>query len=66
MGPIKALWWVPEGHRPSIEEAFAKLWHLERFGPSERAFTFKARFPKTGEGGQPLDMQPDPWCAGRA
>ncbi len=44
-GAHQALWWVPLGHRPTVEEGFAKLWHLDRYGPSAYAFTFKARFP---------------------
>jgi hypothetical protein len=40
-----ALWWVPEGHVPSIDDAKARLEHLERHGPSEVAFTFGQRFP---------------------
>lgn len=43
-----ALWWVPAGHRPSSDEGFAKLWHLDRFGPSAYAFTFKSRFASPG------------------
>ncbi len=62
----QALWWVPAGHRPTIDEALAKLWLLDRFGPTPHAFTFKARFPAPGEAGAPVDMQPDPWCMGRA
>ena len=62
----QALWWVPAGHRPTIDEALAKLWLLDRFGPTPHAFTFKARFPAPGEAGMPVDMQPDPWCMGRA
>ena len=38
----------------------------DRFGPSAQAFTFKARFPQPDQAGPPLDMQPDPWCMGRA
>ena len=41
-------------------------WLLDRFGPCEQAFTFKARFPAPGLGGMPIDHQPDPWCLGRA
>lgn len=41
----QALWWVPAGHVPSIEEGLARLWRLDRFGPTPQAFTFKARFP---------------------
>ena len=65
-GHFQALWWVPAGHIPSIEEGLAKLWHLDRFGPTPHAFTFKARFPVPGAVGGPNDMNPDPWCVGRA
>ena len=36
-----ALWWVPAGHRPSIDEAKKRLAHLAAHGPSAFAFTFK-------------------------
>ena len=29
-----ALWWVPEGHVPSVQEAQERLAHLEAHGPS--------------------------------
>lgn len=32
------LWWVPAGHRPSLEEALARLAHLEAHGDSDHAF----------------------------
>jgi hypothetical protein len=38
------LWWVPEGHEPTVEEAKERLAHLEQHGPSPYAFTFKASF----------------------
>lgn len=65
-GAYQALWWVPAGHRPTIDEALAKLWLLDRYGPGPQAFTFKARFPAPGLAGPPVDMNPDPWCVGRA
>ena len=65
-GAYQALWWVPVGHRPSVEEGLAKLWHLEHYGPTQQAFTFKARFPEPGHDVAPVDMQPDPWCLGNA
>ncbi|WCM26089.1 DUF3291 domain-containing protein [Sphingomonas sp. QA11] len=65
-GAYQALWWVPVGAVPTIDEAFARLWLLDRFGPSERAFTFKLRYPAPDAVGVPVDMQPDPWCVGRA
>jgi hypothetical protein len=39
--PYLALWWVPEGHIPTLEEAVARLAHLREHGPSDHAFTFK-------------------------
>jgi hypothetical protein len=32
------MWWVPQGHRPSLEEALARLDHLRDNGDSEHAF----------------------------
>jgi len=40
-GQFLALWWVPEGHIPGIDEAKQRLAHLEANGPSQFAFTFK-------------------------
>ena len=39
------LWWVPRGHRPSIDEAMARLETLRRDGPTAEAFTFRRAFP---------------------
>lgn len=39
------LWWVPQGHRPTIEEAMARLALLRKDGPTPDAFTFRAAFP---------------------
>lgn len=38
------LWWVPGGHRPTVEESIARLEHLQAQGPTPHAFTFKRRF----------------------
>ncbi len=53
-------------HLPTVADALAKLWLLDNFGPSPQAFTFKARFPAPGLAGPPVDMNPEPWCVGRA
>jgi hypothetical protein len=45
------LWWVPAGHVPTPDEAMAKLAHLEAYGPTPDAFTFKTGF---APGGEPL------------
>jgi len=37
-GPRMVLWHVPAGHRPTIEEAKARLDHLAAHGPTEHAF----------------------------
>ena len=38
------LWWVPRGHRPTIEEAKARLEMLRAKGPTAEAFTFRQAF----------------------
>ena len=40
-----ALWWIPAGHAPTVEDGMAKLALLERHGPTPQAFTFKTPFP---------------------
>lgn len=65
-GVFQAIWWVPAGDIPTVSDAFAKLWMVERFGPTQHAFTFTTRFPAPGAVGVPVDHNPDPWCAGTA
>ena len=43
-GSYTALWWVPAGHRPGMDEATKRRAHLEKHGPTQFAFTFKATF----------------------
>lgn len=38
------LWWVPAGHRPSVEEAEGRLECLRVNGPTPAAFTFRTSF----------------------
>lgn len=49
--PVLVLWWVPEGHVPSVEEAISRLEHLRAHGPTASAFTFREPFPPPGEAG---------------
>jgi hypothetical protein len=44
-GTYLALWWVPAGHRPGMDEAKKRLARLEAEGPTPFAFTFQRRFP---------------------
>jgi hypothetical protein len=48
-GVYSALWWVPPGHLPGIDEAKKRLEHLEKHGPTQYAFTFKNVFPADEE-----------------
>ena len=38
------LWWVPEGHQPSVAEAIERLEHLRAHGPTPWAFNFRQAF----------------------
>ena len=44
-GPYTALWWVPSGHIPSVEEAKQRLDYLRAHGETAYAFSFKKPFP---------------------
>jgi Domain of unknown function (DUF3291) len=44
MDVFMALWWVPAGHTPSVEEGMAKLKALAMNGPAAEAFTFRLPF----------------------
>jgi len=41
-GPYFVMWWVPAGHRPTVEEAVERLRHLKDNGPSEFAFGWES------------------------
>ena len=36
------MWWVPAGHRPTIQEAIERLEHLKENGDSEHAFGWES------------------------
>jgi len=48
-GPHLALWWIPAGHIPSIEEAKSRLAYLTERGQSPVAFTFERLHPPPEE-----------------
>ena len=52
-GTYLALWWVPAGHIPTVDEAKERLAYLEKHGPSPFAFTFQTVFHASG-----------PWTSG--
>src|SRR5262249_37274263 len=39
------LWWIPAGTTPTLQDAKERLALLEKFGPTQDAFTFKQPFP---------------------
>jgi hypothetical protein len=41
-GPYFVMWWVPNGHRPSVTEAIARLQRLKDDGPSDFAFGWES------------------------
>lgn len=47
-GPSLVLWWVPAGHRPTLDEARERLGRLAADGPTPAAFTLKVTFPPDG------------------
>lgn len=61
-GAYQALWWVEEDHRPTINEALARLAYLDQHGPSAHAFNFRTTFAQSASPATSLD--PDPHCVG--
>jgi len=62
-GSYMALWWVPVGHIPGVDEAKKRLAYLEKHGPSQFAFTFKSVFAPDEEFQRGIDwssFQPCP------
>lgn len=49
-----ALWWVPQGHVPTVDEAKARIETLRRLGPTAEAFTFRSQFPPPDGAGGPV------------
>ena len=46
--PPLAMWWVPGGYRPTVDESVARLERLWRDGPTPEAFTLKTAFGPDG------------------
>lgn len=58
-GAYQALWWVPAGMIPTIQDGLSRLWLLDHYGPSAHAFTFKERFPAPDGVGSSTPPPPD-------
>jgi hypothetical protein len=62
-GAYVALWWVPAGHIPGIDEAKKRLAYLDAHGPTQFAFGFQSILPPDEEFQQAIDwssFQPCP------
>ncbi|HET7901278.1 MAG TPA: DUF3291 domain-containing protein [Candidatus Nanopelagicales bacterium] len=46
--PSLVLWWVEDGHSPSLEEAHERLLRLEADGPTPGGFTMRTAFTADG------------------
>ncbi len=43
--PHYCLWWVPEGHQPTVAEGRARLEHYQKHGATAESFWFSQLFP---------------------
>jgi hypothetical protein len=59
-GAYMALWWVPQGHIPTVEEGKDRLDYLRSHGETAYAFSFKQTFPAPDAGNEPLTQIPEP------
>ncbi len=50
------LWWVPNGHRPTVTEAAERLAMLRNKGASPEAFTFREAFPSPDAAAKASDL----------
>jgi hypothetical protein len=57
-----ALWWVPDGHRPTPHEARTRLAHLNDHGPTPHAFTFRTPFSPPASGHRVVSPADDWLC----
>jgi hypothetical protein len=62
-GAYSALWWVPEGHVPGIDEAKRRVAHLDMHGPTEFAFSFNSVIPPDDAYQQGIDWSSFVPCA---
>lgn len=53
----QALWWVPVGHRPGVDEAQERLLHLRTHGSTPEAFSFARPFGPDGTSWAPPEQE---------
>lgn len=52
--PHYCLWWVPDGHLPTVKEGRERLEHYQAHGPTPQAFWFSQCFPAPELEGVPV------------
>jgi hypothetical protein len=55
-GASAALWWIPEGDRPTIAESAERLRWVRDRGPTPDAFTLRKSFPPPGTDGPSMKL----------
>lgn len=48
--PVLTMWWIPAGHKPTLEEARERIDHLAAHGPTPTAFTLRPTFDPPSQG----------------
>lgn len=56
-GAFQAMWWVPAGLQPTVEEGMGRVAAIDAHGPSPYAFTFRARFDPPQLEPRPADVR---------
>jgi hypothetical protein len=64
VGVYQALWWVPAGQTPTVQDGLERLKVLQEKGPAPEAFTFQRHFPPPGSETGTAELDPDLQCAG--
>lgn len=55
---MTVLWWVPVGHRPTIDEARERLGYLNAHGPGPTAFTLRETWPRPAQADSISELLP--------
>ena len=58
-GPYTTLWWIPQGHIPTVEEAKERLEYLRTHGETAYAFSIKKQFTAPDTSNQLLTALPE-------
>lgn len=53
---ILAIWWIPAGTIPTLDDCVERLQHLRANGPTPYAFDFKTRFSAPDTASQPAKV----------